>query len=141
MQAASRAHGYAPSKVWAIAWRNGARFEQSMIIVVHASDCKAIQCSPIAQQSAMIVAMRPAQRHTMTRLIGTSPMSTLGLLSRNRRGPGLAVVSLVKATPTYYRAAVYYEKEPPEISHIRNYRLWIHSFRLCRRADRVSQFQ
>jgi len=43
-------------------------------------------------------------------------MSTLGLLSRNRRGPGLAAVSLVKATPTYYRAAVYREKEPSEIS-------------------------
>src|SRR5438132_2293619 len=124
-----------------IAARNGARFEQSMIIVVHANDCKAIQWSPIAQRSAMIVAMRPTQRNTALRLVGTSPMSTLGLLSRNRRGPGLAAVSLVKATPTYYKAAVYREKEPPEISHIGNHRLWIHSCRLCRRADRVSQLQ
>ena len=60
---------------------------------------------------------------------------------QDRRGPGFAALSLVKVAPTYYRASVYREKEPPEISHIRNYRLWIHSFRLCRRADRVSQFQ
>jgi len=39
-----------------------------MIIVVHATDCKAIQCNPIAQQSARIVAMRPAQRSTTARL-------------------------------------------------------------------------
>ncbi len=40
-----------------------------MIIVVHASDCKAIQCNPIAQQSAKIVAIRPAQRDTIARLV------------------------------------------------------------------------
>src|SRR5882724_3760230 len=39
-----------------------------MIIVAHASDWSAIQCNPIAQQSALIVTMRPAQRSTMARL-------------------------------------------------------------------------
>src|SRR5882724_6354408 len=43
-----------------------------MIIVAHASDWSAIQCNPIAQQSALIVTMRPAQRSTMARL-ATSP--------------------------------------------------------------------
>jgi hypothetical protein len=40
-----------------------------MTIVVHASDCKAIQCKPIDKQSALIVAIRPAQRNMMARLI------------------------------------------------------------------------
>src|SRR6266436_2947610 len=40
-----------------------------MTIVVHASDCKAIQCKPIEKQSALIVAIRPAQRNMIARLI------------------------------------------------------------------------
>src|SRR5206468_5796359 len=40
-----------------------------MTIVVHASDCKAIQCKPIDKQSALIVATRPAQRNMTARLI------------------------------------------------------------------------
>ena len=40
-----------------------------MTIVVQASDCKAIQCKPIDRQSALIVAMRPAQRNMLARLI------------------------------------------------------------------------
>jgi hypothetical protein len=40
-----------------------------MTIVVHASDCKAIQCKPIDKQSALIVAIRPAQRNMIARLI------------------------------------------------------------------------
>src|SRR5439155_26518911 len=40
-----------------------------MTIVVHASDCKAIQCKPIEKQSALIVAIRPAQRNMSARLI------------------------------------------------------------------------
>jgi hypothetical protein len=39
-----------------------------MTIVVHASDCKAIQCKPIDKQSAVIVAIRPAQRNMTARL-------------------------------------------------------------------------
>jgi hypothetical protein len=39
-----------------------------MTIVVHASDCKAIQCKPIDKQSAPIVAIRPAQRNMTARL-------------------------------------------------------------------------
>ena len=39
-----------------------------MTIVVHASDCKAIQCRPIDKQSALIVAIRPAQRNMTVRL-------------------------------------------------------------------------
>ena len=62
-------HGWLPSSACMIAARNGARFEQSMIIVVHANDCKAIQWSPIAQQSATIVATRPTQRNTIPRLV------------------------------------------------------------------------
>lgn len=40
-----------------------------MTIVVHASDCKAIQCNPIEKQKALIVATRPAQRNMIARLI------------------------------------------------------------------------
>jgi hypothetical protein len=40
-----------------------------MTIVVQASDCKAIQCKPIEKQSALIVAIRPAQRNMIARLI------------------------------------------------------------------------
>src|SRR6266566_4856698 len=40
-----------------------------MTIVVHANDCKAIQCNPIAQQSAKIVATWPLQRNTIARLV------------------------------------------------------------------------
>jgi hypothetical protein len=43
--------------------------EYSITIVVHASDCKAIQCKPIDKQSALIVAIRPAQRNMTARLI------------------------------------------------------------------------
>jgi hypothetical protein len=39
-------------------------------MVVQAIDCNATQCNPIAQQSALIVAMRPTQRSTMARLVG-----------------------------------------------------------------------
>ena len=39
-----------------------------MTIVVHASDCKAIQCKPIEKQRALIVAIRPAQRNMSARL-------------------------------------------------------------------------
>ena len=42
-----------------------------MTIVVHASDCKAIQCKPIDKQSALMVATRPAQRNMTARLITT----------------------------------------------------------------------
>jgi hypothetical protein len=37
-------------------------------MVVHASDCSANQCNPIAQQSAKIVTARAMQRTTLTRL-------------------------------------------------------------------------
>jgi len=37
-------------------------------MVVHASDCSATQCNPIAQQSAKIVTARAMQRTTLTRL-------------------------------------------------------------------------
>ncbi len=40
-----------------------------MTMVVHASDCKAIQCKPIDKQSALMVAIRPAQRNMIARLI------------------------------------------------------------------------
>ncbi len=43
-----------------------------MTIVVHASDCKATQCKPIDKQSALIVAIRPAQRNMIARLGNTS---------------------------------------------------------------------
>jgi hypothetical protein len=43
-----------------------------MTIVVHASDCRAIQCKPIDKQSALIVAIRPAQRNMIARLITAS---------------------------------------------------------------------
>src|SRR5438046_9712624 len=51
-----------------MAWHNGALLEYSITIVVHASDCKAIQCKPIDKQSALIVAIRPAQRNMIARL-------------------------------------------------------------------------
>jgi hypothetical protein len=46
-----------------------------MTMVVHASDCKAIQCKPIDKQSALIVAIRPAQRNMLARLITGCSMS------------------------------------------------------------------
>src|SRR5437762_2824593 len=48
--------------------QKGARFEYSISMFVQANDCRAIQCKPIAQQSALIVAMRPARRSTNARL-------------------------------------------------------------------------
>ncbi len=61
-------HGWAPSKVSAIAWHKGARFEYSISMFVHANDWSATQCNPIAQQSVPIVAMRPIWRSTIARL-------------------------------------------------------------------------
>src|SRR5438874_11726603 len=43
-----------------------------MTIVVHANDWRAIQCNPIAQQSAKIVAIRPTQRNTIARLVSAA---------------------------------------------------------------------
>src|SRR5438477_12795138 len=54
-----------------------------MIIVVHANDWRAIQCNPIAQQSAKIVAIRPTQRNTIARLV-TQPSQSITLFLRNK---------------------------------------------------------
>src|SRR5436189_4919783 len=54
-----------------------------MIIVVHANDWRAIQCNPIAQQSAKIVAIRPTQRNTIARLVSAA-VTVNYCVSRNK---------------------------------------------------------
>jgi hypothetical protein len=62
--------GCAPSNVRTIAVHNDCCFAYDTIMVVQAIDCNATQCNPIAQQSALIVAIRPTQRNTMAKLVG-----------------------------------------------------------------------
>src|SRR5213080_3084399 len=54
-----------------------------MTIVVHANDWRAIQCNPIAQQSAKIVAIRPTQRNTIARLVSAA-VTVNYCVSRNK---------------------------------------------------------
>jgi len=57
------AQGWSPSNVWAIAFRKGACLEYSISMAVHATDCNATQCRPMARQSAKIVVARPIAGH------------------------------------------------------------------------------
>ena len=53
------AHGWSPSNVWVSACRKVVCFEYSISMAVHAADCNAAQCRPMARQSAKIVVARP----------------------------------------------------------------------------------
>src|SRR4030095_1566388 len=83
---------------------------------------------------------KPHQKSTVQ--LAPRSMSTLGLLSRRPPHPERSgTLLLVKAATTRYKTDLYREKGPAKIKPVRNYCLWICSCRLCRRTDRVSQFQ